>query len=352
MAANGPEEVDVQALQQRVIRDYDQLREHQDAVKGEFKRVIPLGDGRAVAVMTQQTDDAGLKRECQYLERLQQSGIPALNTYGEVFRVGKDQHPAVIVDWLPNSTLVDVKHPDAMRAVVPAMVLGVKVGKGEGGLVFSQAAIKKAIDDIPPDASSLAAIKEKAKELAQAFTELDRRIKGEKLHIIDLQVLVGRDNQLTVIDPQEVLTAQNVDVLDPNKKVDLTDKPDLTQFINEARGLLANYAKMLEAVSKANNVDELKKALSSEPVKKAAAKGGNPLLRKAVEAATANRAYEAGRQSAPPETRRTFLMSEGAIIRPKSAPANLPSPPVTDPVLETKENNRNDRPPSKPGSRK
>lgn len=349
MAANGPDEVDVKALQERVIRDFNQLKDHQDAVKGEFKRIIPLGDGRAVAVMTQATDKDALKKECQYLQSLQQSGVSALNTYGEIFQVGKEKHPAVIVDWIPNATLIDVKHPDAMRATVPAILLGVKVGKGEAGLAFSLTEINKAVDNLLVDSSQFAAIQERAKQLAQAFTELDAQIKSGKLNIVDLQVLVGPDNKLTVIDPQEVLDSKYVDVLDPNKKIEIKNNPDLVMFLNNARELLANHAQMFNAVAKAANPEELSRALKVEPIKKPTAKGGNPLLRQALGKATADRAFEAGRQSAPPATRKSFLTSEGALHRPKSAPASLSSPTEAG---ATKENLGNDGMPPKPGVRK
>ncbi|MGE3318658.1 MAG: hypothetical protein AB7I18_05125 [Candidatus Berkiella sp.] len=350
---------DIERLQQHVISNYEGLKDHQDVVKGEFKRIIPLGDGRAVAVMTQQVADESLKRECQYLQSLEKNGVPALKTYGEVFHVGKEQHPAVIVDWIPNATLVDVKHPDAMRAIVPAMLLGVKVGKGEGGLAFALNNIKKAISDINPDSHSLEKIKERAQELAKAFTELDFQIKSGKLQIIDLQVLVGEDNKLTIIDPQEVLNSEYRDVLNPSNKVDIAHNPDLLEFINNSRTLLQNYAQMLNAVAKANNIEELKKALSAEPVKKAAAKGGNPLLRKAVEGATANRALEGGRPQSAPLARRSPLvmspaarMSQGAAEltqegRPKSAPAVLQTTDRTNKTNASDENTPRKKGPSK-----
>ncbi|MGE3318694.1 MAG: hypothetical protein AB7I18_05305 [Candidatus Berkiella sp.] len=258
-------------LQARAKENYPQLVGQGHV--GQFKSVIPISEGLAVAVVRASAGETAkeqLAHETHLLNILRENGFPALNTYGDIFEITAG-HPAVMMEYIPNASLLDGKSIDMVKYMIPAMALGVSINTGDEAWAMKLPSILRQMQ-AACFTSNLDTVKAFAEKLQSEVTNLMKTVQEKMMMIGDLQILVDPKGKITIIDPLDVLkvvpknNGQGVDFVDmvnPNK-------PNTQQFINS----LFKSMEMLESVGKI--CEQIKSAKSAQELQQTVARIANP----------------------------------------------------------------------------
>jgi len=285
----------IKELQKKANQTAATLLDSPLAARGEFKLVVPLEEQYAVAIMyhskaTRAEDKKALEKECAYLEALSKLGIPCIRTYGDVFEFGKEKYAAVIMNWQPHVLMIEGKHPDAIKTLLPAMLFNVKIPKGEGWVMQLENIRQKIDMNIQNGVVTFVGVQDKISKLMRNFSTFIEKLEASCIKIADLQILIDESQQLFIIDPLAVFNVQGTnfvcytDVLEQSQKTFVMDE-QLSQA-------LANTTKMLRAVqswlgnaSKTRNLSEIKELFfsseqSEEKIERSISGKMSPLLKK------------------------------------------------------------------------
>jgi hypothetical protein len=264
-------------MQTYVQQNYSTLVNSKDAAVGQFKTAIPLPDDGKVGVVVMSrsstaytTAKSMLDDEMAYLKFLESSnftGVEPLRTHGEVFKIsdsGKD-YPAMLVDWIPNATLVDSKDPEAFTILLSGLVTNMKIPTQKEAWPMRMPEIMAQLSSLEqPDFQRAESI---SRQLLEKLSAFQAEMKEKQIKVADLQLMVSVDEndnvKLTIIDPVAVLEkSENGEFYEDVRKrgVKADDNPDFKKFLSNTDTMLAN---MTAWCSKFNAADDKQKFLQS-----------------------------------------------------------------------------------------
>lgn len=270
--------IDVAATQESVRSDYDKIK-LTPYEAGTCKRVFKLPNNLGLAVThghSMMEKDLIFNEEI-YLAYLKEHQYPIVNVHGSVFAVEgaeKDAHYGYLMDYIPNAVFIEVKSPALLKTQIFAALLAIPTKPSEGwwGLNFSKvnSAIAAKIDNVV----LYNHLKQNAATLLSNFTNLIEKLERDSIAIADLQIMLGSDGSLTIIDPLDVVK------LDPvNKKITSIAHPDrepaagFRLFLMKTHEWLAAAQKTCHTIANASTPAHLKSYASTND----AIKGFAPL---------------------------------------------------------------------------
>ncbi|MBN9287845.1 MAG: hypothetical protein BGO43_03095 [Gammaproteobacteria bacterium 39-13] len=285
----------IKELQEKANQTAATLLDSPLAARGEFKLVVPLEEQYAVAIMyhskaTREEDKKALENECAYLGALSKLGMPCIRTYGDVFEFGKEKYAAVIMNWQPHVLMIEGKHPDAIKTLLPAMLFNVQIPKGEGWVMQLENIRQKIDMNIQNGVVTFVSVQDKISKLMRNFSTFIEKLEAACIKIADLQILIDESQQLFIIDPLAVFNVQGTNIV---RYTDVLDQSQKAFVIDEALSQgLANTTKMLRAIqtwlanaSKTRNLAEMKDLFlsgeqSEEKIERSISGKMSPLLKK------------------------------------------------------------------------
>lgn len=256
---NGPKPED---LQQDAKQKYPNIAGQ--GLVGQFKQIIPTQENIAVAVVKAaqgETAKERLEHEAYLLNYLREQGFPAIQTYGEVFEVAPGRH-ALMMDYVPDATLLDGKSIDTLKFSIPGMVLGVPVNTGHEAWAMQLPTIMRNIEEAAL-ISDLEQVKTFAKTLGEQAAQLVKTVQEKMLMVGDLQILVDRKGKITIIDPLDVLKVvprpdrrgvDFVDIVDPKKQ----NTSGFLQSLDISMEMLDRVQKLCVEIGKAKDKVDLR----------------------------------------------------------------------------------------------
>lgn len=268
--------IDVVATQEMVQKEFARIRLTQYEA-GTCKRVfkLPNNIGLAVTHGNSLMERDLIRNEEIYLAYLKEHQYPVVDMHGGVFAVegeGKNERYGYLMDYIPNAVFIEVKSPSLLKTQIFAALLGIPTQPSEGwwGLNFNRvnSAIAAKLDD-PENYNDL---KANAATLLTNFTNLIEKLERDSIAIADLQIMLGNNGSLTIIDPLDVVK------LDPvNKKITSIANPDrepaagFRQFLMKTTDWLTAAQKTCSTIANASTPALLKSFISSNDATKVSA---------------------------------------------------------------------------------
>lgn len=243
---------DIEKIQEIVKQHYHEIFSG-SKVFGSLKKIIPILQRYAI---TANENKAKLENEQQQLQLLRDNGFPVIGTYGKVFEVQPGNY-GMIMDWIPNACLMDVKKPLGFAYALPGLLLGYKVDMGKEAT--KNTSFYKASFYLELQKSNLEKVKDRAQFLKQQFEELLERFIQKNLFVGDLQMLVDVNGQCTIIDPHCVAKAV---ANEPHKYVDVLDDkrelpPGYDKLIIDSIEMLEASIKWFDGVTQAKSIEDV-----------------------------------------------------------------------------------------------
>lgn len=199
--------------------------------QGSFKTVTPNDDGKTAVARTA-NDEASIKNmmdEINMLTILRDNGFPALRTHGKLINDTEKKQCSVIMDWIPDATLIDFKMGEMIIGpLVKSIIIESRMNSNQEAFCMNQ---KKIIEENnreiekklanPEDMNKMFTI---ATNLKQSCEKIGSAMGASHLAIIDLQLLADSSGNITIIDPLSVIDftkhGQPIDIINKKKKVD------------------------------------------------------------------------------------------------------------------------------------
>lgn len=257
--SNEMRDEDIKKIQEIVKQHYHDILSG-NMVLGRFKKIIPILQRYAIAVAEPQglaaSNKATLENEQQRLKELRKHGFPVIETYGNVFEVQPGQY-AMIMDWIPNACLIDVKKPLEVAYALPGLLLGYKVDMSKEAT--KNTSFYKASFYLDLQKARFEKLSERAQLLKEQFAVLLNRFMETNLFVDNLQILVGVNGQCTIIDPRNLVKpAPNA----PDKYVDALDNerklPDgCDQSVSDSLSMLENCIRWFDDVTQAKSLEDI-----------------------------------------------------------------------------------------------
>ncbi|MGE3318896.1 MAG: hypothetical protein AB7I18_06330 [Candidatus Berkiella sp.] len=209
LLSNPPSPETVSVLQQMLITHQQELAELH-CVEGSLKKVYQLPAGNlALACFREKESTSALSRGKALLEKekklvamLGDLGLPTVKIYGEPFEI-KGQF-ALLMDWVNDATLIDVKDQEAACQKLVATLLNVTIPSGEGWVLQKSSIEKKISDKFKEKDFSHEAVKAQAKKFQQQFAEITTILAQKGFMIADLQLLINAEG-VKIIDPIDIV---------------------------------------------------------------------------------------------------------------------------------------------------
>jgi hypothetical protein len=205
--------IDPAAIQQMVLANLDSYMGIK-AIAGSFKKVFPVDASYAVACVHNRTPQVLLQQEGHLLTILRTIEIPANQFYGKVFPMS-DTHHGVVMDWLPNTILIDSKDMDSRFSQIIAHFLGIDVPKGEGWVLQKGVIEAQMRHNLKENPNSFTELKKSAFRFSEALKDILAKLDKHQYMIADLQLLVNNHGAVWFIDPFDVVKVKDKG---PNKK--------------------------------------------------------------------------------------------------------------------------------------
>jgi hypothetical protein len=247
------------------------------AVLGQFKRIEPFRDipGFAVAIANNPGEDSRVKleHECELLSTLAQNNLPAIKTYGDVFEITKDRF-GVLMDWVPNATLLDGKDPDAINVILPYLLLGEEIPTGEARVLYlPRGKLESKIND-KISREEIGQMRDRAEKLSNEFSELINTLKKNNVVVGDLQLLISDKDEIFIIDPIDVLyrmkDRQGTQACKLHDAINGSEVKsiDFEESIRKSEKMLKDSKKWLKKLSQSEDTEEFKTQFLSPLIEK------------------------------------------------------------------------------------
>lgn len=248
-----------------------------NAVLGQFKRIEPFRDipGFAVAIANNPGEDSKVKleQECELLGTLAQNNLPAIKTYGDVFEISKDRF-GVLMDWVPNATLLDGKDPDAINVILPYLLLGEEIPSGEARVLYlPRGKLESKIND-KISREEIGQMRDRAAKLSDEFSELINTLKKNNVVVGDLQLLISDKDEIFIIDPIDVLyrtkDRRDTQVCKLHDAINGREVKsiDFEESIRKSEKMLKDSKKWLKKLSQLEDTEEFKAQFLSPLIEK------------------------------------------------------------------------------------
>lgn len=260
-------ESDIELAQSELKQNAEKLSDNGYAppdtrpIGGEFSAIHPVSETLAVK-WHKQTDTSGdLAREVALLKHLNDHNISAIRTYGNVFQI--KNRDAVLMEWLPEARLLDVKFPDKAPLMLIGALLNVQIPAGEAWAMrypSIRAEIEKKLKDQNFD---LEGFQQRARNFANSFHTLSTQLSENGILVGDLQILITAGGEVRIIDPQDVLILRagikyatlpsHVTAIEPNAAAGALQRSninaDYLRIINQGTQMILNLEKVANHMS-------------------------------------------------------------------------------------------------------
>lgn len=259
---------------QQLFIEYASELEGCFCVDGSFKKIYALPGGKyALACFREKGNEKALQngkmlltKEKELLHYLQSVGLPAVNVYCEPFLFNEQY--ALLMEWIPDSTFIDVKDQDSASRKIISSLLNVHIPSGEGW-VLKKASIDQEISEALLSPSfSVDLVKARAYKLGNQFSQIKEILTANNLMIGDLQFLLNPKG-VFIIDPIEVVkvspkpNSSNMfdycDVLDLAKQ----DNPNFIKLLYDGKRLLEQCIALCDSLAELSSKKALQEKLQS-----------------------------------------------------------------------------------------
>ncbi len=238
-------------------------------VCGSFKTIYPFMNKFALATVKGPKAKEMLIKEQKLITKLAENGLPTIKFHSDVFELANDRQ-AVLLQWVPATTLIDVKDEIASsKRKLMAVALGIEILSGEAW-VLQKSHVEKQIKCLFLENPALfLQVKKFALKLQHSIRDIVSTLEAKDMLIADLQLLVSIDGQVVIIDPIDIVNVsrQNNAVtyhsfLDEEGVVQ--DNPDFVKLLYQGKDLLNQCLTWCNEVAKlSSNAEALQLMIPS-----------------------------------------------------------------------------------------
>ncbi|MBS0289126.1 MAG: hypothetical protein JSS07_03685 [Proteobacteria bacterium] len=259
---------------------------HLKPICGSFKMVAHLTENMALAWNRESSGNAldMFQKENKLLSFLNNINLPAMQVYSNPFKIPNEKYGA-LVEWIPNSTLFDVKDSPNVHNKLTALVTGVVIPTHEGWVLQKEKIEATIKQKILADKELFANAKIFAKKLLNEFSNIQNILIAKRCLIADLQILVTPSGIVKIIDPIDVVTVKDTDIPNQFEYLSILDNSnqqnrDFIKLLHDGKTMINQVVTWCTTVSNmASQADWIKFLLPQAKELKNERNLSNPLLR-------------------------------------------------------------------------
>lgn len=232
------------------------------SISGSFKTIYALNREFAVATTKGSTSRQMLSKEKKLLEILEEANLPVVKLYSDVFELQQD-YEAVLLQWIPDAILIDVKDFESAQRKLMIAALGIDLPVSGEAWVLYKNIIELRIKQMFANSSELyVQVQEFAKNLHRVLLDIINNLESNALRIADLQLLVTKEGEVSIIDPIDVVKIKS-SMVNSNVYLSLLDEsiqddPGFVQQLMMGQDMLNNCLRWCSEIMKlSSNIDML-----------------------------------------------------------------------------------------------
>lgn len=236
-------------------------------VAGSFKQVCQLEDdvvlGLACIREKVISAERALIKEAFLLDFMRSINLPAVQFYSAPFRTATGQY-AVILDWISDAVLVDVKDFESAQNKLFSIAFGVTIPNGEGWVLQRSKIETEVREKLMNDGIALSQAKLFAESLHEKLINILSCSEKEKIMISDLQLMITQQGEVSIIDPVDVVRVENIDSGSSNNwqyrsiyDDVLLDNVDFIKQLHDAKNMLKKCIAWCVSIMAVNSASEL-----------------------------------------------------------------------------------------------
>src|SRR5689334_12685747 len=174
------------------LQTYDLSLDNLQSVSGSFKTVYALSHDIALASVKAINKEM-LSKEKVLLAKLAEIGLPAITYYSDVFEC-QGNRQAVLLQWIPDAILIDVKDFEAAQRKLMLAALGIDLPVSGEAWVLHKNETEKSIRQLFSNNPKLfMQVVKFAQLLHPSLLHIINILENNALAIADLQLLVTKD---------------------------------------------------------------------------------------------------------------------------------------------------------------
>lgn len=239
-------------------------------VSGSFKTLYALNREIAVASVTASNKEM-LSKEKILLSKLAELGLPTVQYYTDVFEFQLNRQ-AVLMQWVPDSTLIDAKDFEMAHHKLMIAALGIVMPVSGEAWALHKSEIDRQINQLFADKPEIhIQVRKFAQNLHSALLNIIKNLETNGVRIADLQLLVTKEGNISIIDPIDVVhikaTFSNTNVYHSLLDDSIQDNPDFIKQLSLGQRMLNNCLEWCSTISKFTSNQAMQKFIMMPPKK-------------------------------------------------------------------------------------
>jgi hypothetical protein len=237
-------------------------------VSGSFKTLYALNSEIAVASVPSSNKEM-LSKEKILLSKLAELGLPTVQYYTDVFEFQLNRQ-AVLMQWVPDSTLIDAKDFEMAHHKLMIAALGITMPVSGEAWALHKPIIDLQINQLFTEKPEMhIQVKQFAKNLHRVLMSIITNLETNGVRIADLQLLVTKEGNISIIDPIDVVhiraTFSNTNVYHSLLDGSIQDNPDFIKQLSLGQRMLSNCLEWCSTIAKFTSNQEMQKFMMMPP---------------------------------------------------------------------------------------
>ncbi|MBI2791367.1 MAG: hypothetical protein HYX61_05375 [Gammaproteobacteria bacterium] len=255
---------EIRAILQSHQLDFDNLT----TISGSFKTLYALNHEVAVASVSAINKDM-LSKEKILLSKLAELGLPTIQYYTDVFEFQLNRQ-AVLMQWVPDSTLIDSKDFESAHQKLIIAALGIDIPVTGEAWVLHKIAIDQKIHQLfSAKPEIFIQVKQFALNLHRALLSIIMNLETNGVRIADLQLLVTKEGNVSIIDPIDVVHVKarydNTNIYHSLLDDSIQDNQAFIKQLGLGQTMLNNCLEWCSTISKLSSNQEMQKFITMPP---------------------------------------------------------------------------------------
>lgn len=256
----------IELIQQKVISGVLDFADMQ-WVAGSFKQVCQLEEEMAfgIACIREKTKLAkqALIKESSLLNFMRSVELPAIQFHSKPFKITTGQY-AVILDWISDAVLIDVKDFESAQNKLFSIAFGVTIPNGEGWVLKKNKIEAEVKAKLMNDESAFRQAKLFSERLHSKLLNILNCYEIEKIMISDLQLMITQEGDVSIIDPVDVVRVEKIESGSLNNcqyrsiyDGVILDNIDFIKQLHDGKNMLKRCIAWCASIMAANSASEL-----------------------------------------------------------------------------------------------
>ena len=263
------EDIEIKHLKKTIQGTYSSFSSYYCDV-GSMKKVIPLNAighpqlALATSISNTSKDEKLIGIEYFCIEHLKSLGFPIVDVIGEPFIVEESEttkrRMGMLMKYVHRAKLIEAKTPDSYKFMILATLLDVDVPTGEAW-ALRKSEIQERMDDKIDDLSEeeFLQLKNNASIIGHQIIGIIDKLLSNNIAISDLQIVVGADMSVTIIDPLDIIIKNNLEKsIRSLATPSVPFTPYAINFLKTTDNWLSNVYAYCNEISKCTNQTDLK----------------------------------------------------------------------------------------------